>query len=103
MITDNLAVGNWVRHHSQLHRTIEKEPTGARSTTVKPKRIFVEIVFEMFSTCSTLMNSKQPAFKQRRNSMNTGHDYMGWIVKVMSHLMYGVLALSADQLMRLVT
>ena len=79
MITDNLAVGNRFHHHSLLHQTIEKEPTGARSMPVKPKRIFVQIVIEMFSSGGTLMNSEQSAFKQRRNSMNTRHGYMGRI------------------------
>ena len=79
MITDNLAIGNRFRHHCLLHQAIEKEPAGNRGSTIKSKRVFVQIVFEMFATCSPLVNPKQPAFQQGRDSMDIGHGDMGRI------------------------
>lgn len=37
------------------------------------------MITDNLATCGTLVNSEQPAFEQRRDSMDTGHGDMGRI------------------------
>ena len=56
----NVLTSQCINSHSLLNEAIEKLPARRRCPSVKPKRVFVQIVLEMRRANSTLMRPLQP-------------------------------------------
>ena len=60
----------WVHCDGLLEEPVEKLPSGFGSSPVESERKLVKVIVKMRSPNGSLMSSEQPAFQQRRHTVN---------------------------------
>ena len=74
---DQTFIGYGVNRHCLLEQAVEQLPAVARQSSVKPEREFIQVLTEMLSGDSSLMDTEQPPFHQRGNAMHPGQEDRG--------------------------
>ena len=77
---NNGAVGCWTNYHGLLSEPMKEQPASFRTTAVKTKREFVEVIIEMLLLNTTLKRAEQPALEQRGDVVDARHDLVGRII-----------------------
>src|SRR5512139_614559 len=62
-------VCGWLDLHSLLNKPMKKKASGSGGTTVEPKRVFLQVVVEMFIPNGPLVGANEPSFQQRSNTV----------------------------------
>src|SRR5664280_482871 len=70
---DHRFVRDWCHRDRLLDKAVEEFATTSGRPPVEPECEFVQIIVEMFATHRSLVSAEEPAFQQRRHTMNSWH------------------------------
>src|ERR1022692_1391512 len=74
---DNRFVRDWCHRDRLLDKAVEEFATTSGRPPVEPECEFVQVIVEMFATHRSLVSAEEPAFQQRRHTMNSWHQLRG--------------------------
>jgi hypothetical protein len=60
-----------------FHQTVEEKPARAGGAPVEPEGKLIKVIGQMLTFHPTLMRPNEPAFQQRRHSMDPGKESVG--------------------------
>src|ERR1017187_4187323 len=69
----NRFVRVWWHRDRLLDKAVEEFATTSGRPPVEPECEFVQVIVEMFATHRSLVSAEEPAFQQRRHTMNSWH------------------------------
>lgn len=71
-------VSHRASNNGLLEQPVKEQPARSGFSAVEPEHEFVEIKIKLAWLHRPMMGAHQPALKQRYDTVNTGHRYMGW-------------------------
>lgn len=79
------AVGRGINDYRLLKQSIEELSTVPRTAPVETESEFIEVISQMVSGNSTLMDTQKPPFQQGGNAVNPGHEGRGFLYAGSNH------------------
>ena len=74
---DKRFVRDWCHRDRLLDKAVEEFATTSGRPPVEPECEFIQVIVEMFATHRSLVSAEEPAFQQRRHTMNSWHQLRG--------------------------